>query len=465
MTKPPSIYGFAGPIILWYKSSDSDSHVTVGQGDMTMDDKDGYAIDARIAELEAELQQLKVRRTQQLGRQLKALDQIKILDLSRFIFGPFCTQMLADMGAEVIKVEPLGLGDPGRNAGNVSLNGVSTAFLARNRNKRSIALDFRRHEAHDILAKLTKHCDVLVHNFRPGIMAKMELNAKQARAINPQLIYCSLSGYGQTGPLANWPGQDLLIQAMGGIISTTGWEDGPPVAVGPFLADVPGALTATFGILAALQARSQYGIGQEMQLSLLDALIALQSMDSTGFLNSGQIPPKSGSGHWMLPQPYGIYQTKDKPLAVNAHSEDWWGRLCKGPAFAHLNQDDRYNNRTGRARHGDALTADLQQILLQKTRDEWLTYLAKYDVLCAPVYNYQELFDDPQVHHNGIVVNQEHPLAGNIRVVANPVKLSATPADVGPSAPALGAHTSEILTWLDYSPEQIAQLAQDNIIS
>ena len=430
-----------------------------------MDDKDGHAIEARIAELEAELRQLKARRTQQPGRRLKALDQVRILDLSRFIFGPFCTQMLGDMGAEVIKVEPLGTGDPARNAGNVSIHGISTSFLARNRNKRSIALDFRRPEAHDILGKLTQQCDVLVHNFRPGIMAKMGLDAKQARALNPQLIYCSLSGYGQTGPLANWPGQDLLIQAMGGIISTTGWDDGPPVAVGTFLADVTGALTATFGILAALQARSQYGIGQEMELSLLDALIALQSMEASGFLNSGQIPPKSGSGHWMLPQPYGIYQTRDKPLAVNAHSEDWWGRLCRGPAFAHLNQDARFRNRASRTQHGDALTADLQQILLQKTRDEWLTYLAKYDVLCAPVYNYQELFDDPQVRHNGIVVNQEHPVAGSIRVVANPVKLSATPADVGSSAPALGAHTGDILSWLGYSAEQIDQLGNDNVIS
>jgi crotonobetainyl-CoA:carnitine CoA-transferase CaiB-like acyl-CoA transferase len=228
---------------------------------------------------------------------------------------------------------------------------------------------------------------------------------------------------------------------------------------------VTGALTATFGILTALQARSQYGIGQEMELSLLDAIIALQSMDSTGFLNSGQIPPKSGSGHWMLPQPYGIYQTKDKPLAVNAHSEDWWGRLCRGPAFAHLNQDARYRNRAGRAQHGDALTADLQQILLQKTRDEWLTYLAKYDVLCAPVYDYQELFDDPQVRHNGIVVSQVHPVAGNIRVIANPVKLSATPADFGPPAPELGAHTVDILSWLGYSAEQIAQLGKDHVIN
>jgi crotonobetainyl-CoA:carnitine CoA-transferase CaiB-like acyl-CoA transferase len=430
-----------------------------------MDDKDGDAIDARIAELEAELQLLKLRRTRQLGRQLKALDQVKILDLSRFIFGPFCTQMLADMGADVIKVEPLGVGDPARNSGNVSVNGVSASFLARNRNKRSIALDFRCPEAHKILAKLIRQCDVLVHNFRPGIMAKMGLDGEQAMAINPQLIYCSLSGYGQTGPLANWPGQDLLIQAMGGIISTTGWEDGPPVAIGTFLADVTGALTATIGILTALQARSRYGIGQKMELSLLDALISLQTMDLTGFLNSGDIPPKSGSGHWMLPQPYGIYQTKDKPLAVNAHSEDWWGRLCRGPAFAHLNQDDRYCDRASRTRNGDTLTADLQHILLQKTRDEWLAYLAEYDVLCAPVYNYQELLDEPQVIHNGIVVNQEHPLAGNIRVVANPVKLSATPADIGPAAPALGAHTREILTWLDYSPEQIAQLGKDNVIN
>jgi crotonobetainyl-CoA:carnitine CoA-transferase CaiB-like acyl-CoA transferase len=424
-----------------------------------------HDLDAHIAELEAELQRLKRQRTQQLGRRPKPLDGIRILDLSRFIFGPFCTQMLADMGAEVIKVEPRGTGDPARRAGSVFLDGESASFLARNRNKRSLALDLRHPAAQEILQRLTERSDVLIHNFRPGIMARMGLDAPHARQLNPGLIYCSLSGYGQTGPRANWPGQDLLLQAMGGIISTTGWDDGPPVAVGTYLADVTGALTAAYGIVTALQARSQHGSGQELEVSLLDAMISLQSMESTVFLNSGTVPPKSRSGHWMLPQPYGVFQTGDRPLALNAHSDDWWGRLCRVAAFAHLAADARFNSREARAQHGDELAVALQEILRTKKRDEWLAALGEHDVLCAPVYDYAELFADPQVLHNGIVAEQQHPTAGAIKVIGIPVKFSDTPGEVGPAAPRLGEHTREVLAWLGYDAARIDQLHRDDVVS
>jgi crotonobetainyl-CoA:carnitine CoA-transferase CaiB-like acyl-CoA transferase len=425
---------------------------------------DGPDLEARITALEAELQRLKQQRLQQLGHQPKALDGIRVLDLSRFIFGPFCTQMLADMGAEVIKVEPLGSGDPARRAGNVYLRGESASFLARNRNKRSLALDFRKPAAQEILTRLAERSDVLVHNFRPGIMARMGLDAKRARTLNPRLIYCALSGYGQTGPHANWPGQDLLVQGMSGIISTTGWEGGPPVAVGTYLADVAGALTATIGILTALQARAQYGRGQEVEVSLLDAMIAVQSMETTTFLNSGTLPPKSGSGHWMLPQPYGVYHTMDDPLVLNAHSDAWWGRLCSAPAFAHLAADARYSTRAVREQHGRELAADLQAILQTKTRAAWLAYLGQYDVLCAPVYNYAELFADPQVQHNGMVVEQHHPTAGPIKVIGLPINLSDTPGAVGPPAPRLGEHTQAVLQWLGYDTAHIHRLCQEKVI-
>jgi crotonobetainyl-CoA:carnitine CoA-transferase CaiB-like acyl-CoA transferase len=373
--------------------------------------------------------------------------------------------MLGDMGAEVIKVEPRRGGDPARRAGQVFLHGESASFLARNRNKRSIALDFRTAPAHDILGRLVDRSDVLLHNFRPGIMARMGLDAKQARARNPGLIYCSLSGYGQTGPRAHWPGQDLLVQAMGGIISTTGWEDGPPVAVGTFLADVTGALTAAYGIVTALQARAQYGMGQEMEVSLLDAMINLQAMETTTFLNSGTLPPKSGSGHWMTTQPYGVFDTADEPLALNANSEDWWGRLCAAPEFAHLQHDSRYHTRQGREAHGAELVTDLQAVLRTKSRDAWLSLLTQFDVLCAPVYNYAQLFADPQVQHNGMVVEQAHPTAGTIKVIGIPVRLSETPGAVGPAAPRLGEHSAEILAWLGYTAAEITQLRQEQVIS
>ena len=421
-------------------------------------------LDTRIASLETELHRLKAQRAQDQQRPLRPLDGVRVLDLSRFIFGPFCTQMLGDMGAEVIKVEPCDSGDPARHAGSVFIHGESASFLARNRNKRSIAVDLRAAAGQEIALRLVEQCDVLIHNFRPKVMARLGLDTERVRALNPRLIYCSLSGYGQTGPLADWPGQDILLQAMGGIISTTGWQDGPPVAVGTYLADVTGALTAAYGIVTALCARAQYGLGQVMEVSLLDAMISLQSMEATVFLNSGQVPPRSGSGHWMLPQPYGVFHTKDKDMALNAHSEDWWGRLCKVPEFASLASDPRYSTRQTRATHNAELAQDLQVILRTKTRDEWLTHLGHYDVLRAPVYDYAELFADSQVQHNGIVVEQHHPTAGPIKVVGIPVKFSDTPGSVGPAAPLLGAHTQEVLQWLGYTPEQIERLRQDGIV-
>jgi crotonobetainyl-CoA:carnitine CoA-transferase CaiB-like acyl-CoA transferase len=429
-----------------------------------MDSHTSSDLDTRIASLEAELWQLKRQRAQRAGQPLKALDGIRVLDLSRFIFGPFCTQMLADMGAEVIKIEPIGTGDPARKAGIISINGVSASFLARNRNKRSLCLDLRQPAGQEIALRLVDRCDVLIHNFRPDVMPRMGLDPKRVRERNPRLIYCSLSGYGQTGPRADWPGQDLLVQAMSGIISTTGWDDGPPVTVGTYMADVAGALTAAYGVLTALYARTQQGIGQEIEVSLLDSMIAFQSMETTSFLNSTITPGKSGSGHWLLPQPYGVYHTKDKDLAVNAHSNDWWGRLCRPPEFAHLGADPRLATPEGRLEHRTELTRILQEILLTKTRDEWLDYLGTYDVLCAPVYDYRELFADPQVHHNQMVVEQEHPQAGRVKVIGIPVKFSATPGEIGPAAPMLGEHTEEILHWLGYDAAAIDRLRQEKVL-
>lgn len=429
-----------------------------------MDAEHVQDLDARIATLEAELRQLKRQRAERTGRRPKPLDGIRVCDLSRFIFGPFCTQMLADMGAEVIKIEPIGTGDPARKAGIVSVNGVSASFLARNRNKRSVCLDLRKPAGQEVALRLVERSDVLIHNFRPDVMPRLGLDPKRVRERNPGIIYCSLSGYGQTGPRADWPGQDLLVQAISGIISVTGWEDGPPVSVGTYMADVAGALTATYGVLAALYARSQYGIGQDLEVSLLDSMIAFQAMETTSFLNSNITPRKSGSGHWLLPPPYGVFQTKDKDLALNAHSGEWWPRLCRVPEFAHLAQDPRYATPDARLQHRGELTATLQAILCTKTRDEWLEHLGKYDVLCAPVYDYPELFADPQVHHNQMVVEQDHPTAGRIKVIGLPVKLSETPGEVGPAAPLLGEHTEEILQWLGYDAAAIERLRQEKVL-
>lgn len=429
-----------------------------------MDAAQAHDLDQQIAQLEAQLGQLKAQRAQQLGGKPKPLDGVRILDMSRFIFGPFCAQMLADMGADVIKLEPLG-GDPARGAGNVRVAGdVSPSFLARNRNKRSLAMDTRRPEAQEVALKLALQSDVLLHNFRPGIMGRMGLDAERLLKFNPRLIYCSLSGYGQSGPLVDWPGQDLLIQAMSGIVAMTGWEDGPPTTVGTYLADMTGALTAAYSIVTALCARDRHGLGQEVEVNLLDSMINLQAMDATVYLNSCEVPPKSGSGHWLLPPPYSVFHTKDKDMVVNAHSDAWWPRLCKAEEFAHLEHDPRFATREARMDNRDELIGVLQEMFITRTREDWLAYLGQFDVLCAPVYDYAELFADPQVHHNGIVAEQHHPVVGPIKVVGIPVKLSATPGEVGAPAPQLGEHTGEILRELGYDDTHIDRLRQEAVI-
>ncbi|ETW94150.1 MAG: hypothetical protein ETSY1_36115 [Candidatus Entotheonella factor] len=429
-----------------------------------MDAAQAHDLDQQIAQLEAQLGTLKAQRAQQLGGKLKPLDGVRILDMSRFIFGPFCAQMLADMGADVIKLEPL-KGDPARGAGNVRVAGdVSPSFLARNRNKRSLAMDMRQPEAQEIALKLARQSDVLLHNFRPGIMGRMGLGAEDLLELNPRLIYCSLSGYGQSGPLVDWPGQDLLIQAMSGIVAMTGWQDGPPTTVGTYLADMTGALTAAYSIMTALCARDRHGVGQEVEVNLLDAMINLQAMDATVYLNSGDVPPKSGSGHWLLPPPYSVFHTQDKDMVVNAHSDAWWPRLCKAQEFAHLEHDPRFATREARMDNRDELIAGLQEMFLTRTREDWLAYLGQFDVLCAPVYDYAELFADPQVQHNGIVAEQHHPIVGPVKVVGVPVKLSVTPGEVGMPAPQLGEHTGEILRELGYDDAHIGRLHQDAVI-
>ena len=423
-----------------------------------------HDLDQQISRLEAELAQLKAQRARQLDRPPKALDGVRILDMSRFIFGPFCAQMLADMGADVIKLEPL-RGDPARGAGSVRVAGnISPSFFARNRNKRSLAMDMRQAEAQEIALKLALQSDVVLHNFRPGIMGRMGLDAKRLLELNPRLVYCSLSGYGQSGPLVDWPGQDLLIQAMSGIVAMTGWEDGPPTTVGTYLADMTGALTAAYSITTALCARDRHGVGQEVEVNLLDSMINLQAMEATVYLNSGDVPPKSGSGHWQLPPPYSVFHTQDKDMVVNAHSDAWWPRLCRAAEFAPLEHDPRFATREARMANRNALIAILQETFLTRTREDWLAYLGQFDVLCAPVYDYAELFADPQVRHNGIVAEQQHPIVGPIKVVGIPVKLSATPGEVGPPAPQLGQHTYEILRELGYDDARIGRLCQDAVV-
>lgn len=392
------------------------------------------------------------------------LQGIRVVDLSRFLVGPFCTQMLADMGAEVIKVEPLEGGDPVRAAGSNALGGESLFFLARNRNKQSLAVDLRQQAGREVVYRLVQAADVFIENFRPGAAEKLGFGYNTLTRYNPNLIYCAVSGYGQEGPHRERPGQDLLIQAISGLVSISGWEGGRPTTVGTFVADMVGAFHCAYGIAIALLARGRLGIGQKVEVSLLDSLLALQAVEATTYLNTGKMPKKGGAGHGLVPPPYRVFEASEGALAVVAPSDDWWQRLCQVPALQDLCSDPRFASRDSRATHEAALDALLEERFRTKTAAEWLTLLAEHDVLAAPVYAYKELFDDPQVTHNEMVVSQNHPVAGPIRVIGIPVKLTRTPGLVRTPAPLLGEHTEEILVGLGYSEAEVARLRASRVV-
>ncbi|MBI3302015.1 MAG: CoA transferase, partial [Deltaproteobacteria bacterium] len=312
-------------------------------------------IDQQIARLERELSRLKVQKAEQEGTAAfpRPLEGIRVIDLSRFLAGPFCTQMLADMGAEVIKVEPREGGDPVRRGGSRALRGESLFFLARNRNKKSLAVDLKKAAGKEIIHKLVQTANVFVENFRPGAADGMGLGYEALSRLNPRLLYCSISGYGPDGPYRDKPGQDLLIQGVSGIISLTGWEGGPPTTVGTFVADMLGAFHAAYGIAIALVARERLGLGQKINISLLDSLLALQSVEATTYLNTGVLPKKAGHGHSLVPPPYQVFDTQGGAITVSAPLEEWWQRLCQVSDFRDLVDDPRFASRESRLENGE----------------------------------------------------------------------------------------------------------------
>lgn len=438
-------------------------------------------LDRQIADLEKQLLILKQRRAakqsegqatfslpihslQSAVQNPMPLQGIRIVDMSRFLVGPFCTQMLADMGAAVIKVEPLDGGDPVRAAGSNTLGGESLFFLARNRNKQSLAVDLKHEAGREIVYRLIQSADVFVENFRPGVADKLGFGYETLAQYNPQLVYCAISGYGQEGPHRDRPGQDLLIQGLSGIINITGWEGGPPTTVGTFVADMVGAFHCAYGIAVALLARNRLGTGQKLEVSLLDSLLALQAVEGTTYLNTGVEPKKAGAGHGLVPPPYRVFETKEGAMVIVAPSEEWWRRLARVPEVQDICADPRFSSRAARAENEKELNGLLEERFRSKSASEWLTILAEHDVLAAPVYTYKELFADPQVAVNEMVVTQEHPIAGPIKLMGIPVKLARTPGQVRTPAPLLGEHTDKILTELGYSAAEMAQLRAARVV-
>lgn len=392
-----------------------------------------------------------------------ALKGIKVLDLSRILTGPYCTMMLADMGAEVLKVEAPGTGDDTRQWGPPFLEGESTYFLSVNRNKRSLTLNLKHQEGKEVFLKLVQWADVLVENFRPGTMERLGFGYERLREINPGLVYCTISGFGNSGPYKDKPGYDVLAQAMGGMMGVTGYEGGDPVKAGMSVADIGAGMFAAFGILTALFARQQTGQGQMVDTSLLESQIAWHTYLATAFLAAGKVPGKLGSAHPSI-APYQAVKCGDGYFIVAVGNDALWQKFCQALNLDDLGADERWATNPQRATAREELIALIEERVKDHTVADLVARCEAAGVPAGPIYNLDQVYSDPHVLAREMVVEVDHAKIGSFRMTGIPIKLSETPGQVRMPPPMLGEHTSDILQGLGYTEEQIAALRRDGAI-
>ncbi|MEY4052084.1 MAG: CoA transferase [Chitinophagia bacterium] len=394
----------------------------------------------------------------------QALAGLKVIDFSQLLQGPYATQMLGDLGADVIKIERYGSGDIYR--GMTFFNkwiaeDESPCFMAWNRNKRSIAIDMKKEKGKKIILQLIEQADIVVENFRPGVMERLGYGYTALKKINPKIIYCSASGWGSDGPYLTRPGQDLLVQSVSGAIMTSGKKSDGPVALGTALCDQVNAFNCVYAILAALYFREKTGIGQEIQTNLLSSAIAFQMQDYFTIQNLGvQFErPESGIGHPGNPAPFGTYKTKDGYLAIAMNPFDTLVEALGEPSLL------VYNDKQVLFDKRDEIYYRIQAVTITKTTEEWLTIMLGYDLWVAQVNNQSAVASDPQVIHNNTFVNIHHPKAGNLKVTNIPFTMSETPGAITRPSPMIGEHGPEILKELGYDEAAIETFLNDKIIS
>lgn len=394
----------------------------------------------------------------------KPLDGILVIDLSRVLAGPYCTMALADMGATVLKVEMPGSGDDTRAYGPPFLNGESTYFLSVNRNKKSLTLNLKHEQGKEILRRLMRQGDVLVENFRPGTLDSLGFGYDAVHALNPRLIYCSVSGFGQTGPYAQRPGYDLVVQGEGGVMSLTGDPDGPPMKVGNSFADTTAGLNAFAGILLALLARQRTGEGQWVDVSLLDCQVSLLTYQAGIYFATGTSPQRMGNQHPSI-TPYETFECSDGYINIAAGNQGFWEKFCKLAGLEHLLADERFSTMKKRVENRGALTPLIAAVVRTRTRQQWFELLEREGIPCGLIKTVAEVCTDPQVLARDMVLTLPHPTAGPIKVNGIPIKLSETPGEVQAPPPLLGQHTDEVLAdILGYTASQIAALRQANVV-
>lgn len=365
-----------------------------------------------------------------------ALEDIKVVDLTRTLAGPFCTQMLGDMGADVIKIEEPNLGDETRSW-TPFWNEEGTQFLSFNRNKRSLSINLKEKEAVDIVLGLAAKADVMVESFRAGALDRMGLGYDAVRAVNPGIIYCSVSGYGRTGPMANKPGYDLIIQAYSGLMNLTGEPDGLPLRVGFSLVDLFTGMMAYGSILTALHHRQKTGEGQRIEAALLDGQVATMSYHATGYMATGVEPKRLGSGHPSL-VPYQSFPASDGYFILGCANQGLWERLCRGLDRADLLEDPRFSTNTDRVTHRAECVGALSEIFQTDTVAHWVDVISEAGVPCGPINRVPQVIEDAQVNARNMIVDMPHPRVPDLKVPGSPLKLADTPPSIRRPPPMLG---------------------------
>jgi len=391
------------------------------------------------------------------------LHGIRVLELANFMAGPYCAMLLADLGADVIKVENPEGGDYSR-ATPPFLDGESAGFIALNRNKRSLALNLKHPQGRDIFLKLADRADVVIENFRPGTTRDLGIDYETLSARNPRLIYCAVSGYGQTGPYSHRPGLDLIIQGMSGLMSITGEPGRPPVKVGVPVADLTAALFAANAIQAALIARQRTGLGQYIDISLLEAAVALEVWEMASYFATGEVPGPLGSAH-RVSAPYQAFRTADGYITVGATTARHWTIFCQVLGLEHLEKDPRFATLAARKANEKVLAELIEEVTRTQPSEYWYRQFEEAGIPCGVINTIDRVVADEHLQARGFIVDLPHPTLGRVRVTGSPLHFSRTPVRLDWAGPRLGQHTAEVLAELGYGLEDVARLEAAGVIS
>ncbi|HXH83335.1 MAG TPA: CoA transferase [Candidatus Tectomicrobia bacterium] len=393
----------------------------------------------------------------------RPLSGVRVLDLSRVLAGPFCSMILGDMGAEVIKVEEPGKGDDTRSWPPL-VNGEATYFMAVNRNKKSLTLNLKAPEGRALLERLVRKSDVLLENFRTGTMERLGLGYRRLARLNPRLVYCAISGFGESGPESHRAGYDLVVQAESGVMDITGFPDGPPVKVGTSIADLVAGMSAAHGITLALLARQRTRRGQKVEISMLDAMAALLTYQAGIYLGTGQKPTRRGNQHPSI-VPYEVFRASDAYLTLGVANNSLWERCCGAMDRPDLARDPRFATEADRVKNRDVLVPLLNEILGARSTDEWMKRFEAAGVPAGRIRTVAEVCESEHLKARGMIVPLRHPRAGTIRVLGVPIRLHATPGKVSTPPPVLGQHTGAVLrSVLGLTPAAVARLRRTGVV-